>query len=76
MAVRLILAQSIKTCDACGKEGPFRTQSHWKLARAALDYQGSVCADATVELDLCDDCQQRLSNCLNSEVERIKQENP
>ena len=57
MSIKTIPAQTIKTCDSCQvviNVSNARQAGHLTLKAHALDMQGSPCADATQQRDLCD----------------------
>lgn len=77
MAIREIPKQFEYTCDACGTKhlqenaGGHYTDSrppHWtrlKIARTAYDYQGSACADNSIERLLCPPCSDDIIGAIN-----------
>ena len=73
MTVIRIPEQTIIQCDNCGgKSGdaPFATHSRLLFKRDALDYQGSACADASVTLDLCDVCAEKVRVAINEALKK------
>ena len=69
MSTKTIPAQTIKTCDCCqvvidGSNS--RQEGHLTLKAHALDMQGSPCADATRELDLCDSCLYHVGKAIDA----------
>lgn len=71
MAVKTIPAQTIKTCDCCGvviDRGNSRKDASITLRSHALDMQGSPCADATRNLDLCDACAYSVAKAIDDVI--------
>ena len=84
MSIREIPRSFVYTCDACGIEhlqenaGGHYTDSRpplWerlKLHRTAVDYQGTPCADASIERLLCDRCAAIISKAVNEATLKIQ----
>lgn len=77
MTIREIPKSFEYTCDGCGAlhvqenaNGHYTDSRppHWsrlKLSRTAFDFQGSACADASVEKLLCEKCTERMVSAIN-----------
>lgn len=64
-------------CDCCkhsNTNGGFKTESHIKFSRHALDMHGDPAANGTVELDLCDHCAGIMSTVINEACDDIRNE--
>lgn len=74
MSTTKIPARTIVTCDKCGAEcvpgKNFLHGGRLTLARAALDFQGMPVADATVVMDLCDRCNDKMLDAINTAKEQ------
>jgi hypothetical protein len=82
MAITEIPRAFLYTCDGCGKQDKQENASghytdsrppHWtriKVARTAYDFQGSACADASIERLLCPDCSERVIAAINNSLVR------
>lgn len=69
MASKTIPAQTIKTCDACHvtlDKQNHRSEGALRIKQHALDMQGFACADASVNLDLCDRCLYTITSAINA----------
>lgn len=67
MSTKVIPAQSVTTCDACGvvcTGGNRRHGAALHLKRDGLDYSGTPVGDASFQADLCDMCLGRVENAL------------
>lgn len=73
---KTIPEQRIFVCDCCQQEGVHHAKgTKLILKRNALDYQGQPVADGTVELDLCDECDGKVSEAINAvciEVRKVE----
>lgn len=59
MSTKVIPAQNVTTCDACGvvcTPATSRYGAALQLKRLGLDHQGSIVGDASFHADLCDKC--------------------
>lgn len=73
--IKKIPQKTIVICDACLNEvgdTQRRTESKLTLKRHGLDYQGYAVGDATISLDLCDNCSDLISNAINKTAEEIR----
>lgn len=71
MGTKIIPEQKITTCDCCSRvldRGNWRKEGKLIIRQHALDMQGSACADASVSLDLCDNCLYIVSKSVNDGV--------
>lgn len=68
MATRHIPAVTIRTCDRCGRGDTARWKKDARITmkRHGLDMLGDAACDATVVLDLCDECETIVTNAINS----------
>lgn len=72
--------KTIVTCDICKRSTDGEPRTYWRqngglvLKRDALDMHGHPCADASVRLDLCDVCLQKVSEAINGLAEVHKTE--
>ena len=71
MTLKIIPEQRFLICDMCGKTNEkrfgFASNARIVFKRDILDYQGTAVADGTKQLDLCDDCANRVGNFLEKE---------
>lgn len=76
MAVREIAARFEIVCDGCAKtveQNSKNRPEYWSkliLQRDAYDFQGSACADATVERLLCANCTTKIAGAINAALEK------
>lgn len=77
MSTRTVPAEKVVTCDCCRKDvgapGVKRSRSgELHVLRDALDFQGYVCADASIKLDLCDSCLNIIATAINQACEAVR----
>ena len=75
MTKRTVPEKTIVICDVCGKESPKRAKkAQLILKRHALDHHGCAVADGTVKFDLCDECEDLISEAINKAVANFRRE--
>jgi len=78
MSMMTIAIQYKYTCNSCGKEHMSATKDlppHWDhlhLSRRAYDFSDAAVADASINLDLCQDCSKLICEAINAECVRIR----
>lgn len=76
MSTKTIPAQTIQTCDCCGRtmdRKNSRQEGALTLKAHALDMQGFPCADATRNLDLCDSCLYSVGKALDEALRAARE---
>jgi hypothetical protein len=76
MSSKLIPQKTVVTCDGCqqiiGGRVTWAMGSKLIYQGDALDYQGSACANAGWERDLCDDCWMKVHTALQATFANLK----
>ena len=79
MTTKVIPERKVTTCDCCGVEcqgSNFVHEGKLALRRAGLDFQGCPVADATVRMDLCDRCNDKIAHAINAACTSIRAGQP